>query len=502
MNAPRCLALWIPDWPVFAAFGADTTEGAECAVIHDNFVVACSASARAQGVRRGQRRRVAQSLCPSLRFLPADPGRDERAFRPLLRLLEERVPGVQLLRPGLASVRARGAARYYGGEEQAARVLLSLLAEHGHADACAGVADGLFAAEQAARRAELCLVIAPGGSGAFLGPLPVALLGDDELASLLRRLGVHSMAQFARLTESDVRGRLGERGVHLRALAAGEDPRPFTAHAIEDDLAQEVVFETPLTQADQVGFAVRQAAEAVILALDAAGTVCTEVRIDLGDDRGAGVSRTWQHPTCFDAADLVDRVRWQLEGGAEHFSAGIVSARLTPTQTDDAAHHQPGLFGQGRQERMHHGLSRVQALLGHDAVTIGAISGGRLLADRQSFTPWGDRTLPARPPDRPWPGLLPPPLPGEVFTPPREVEVTASDRSPLTVDPRGALSAPPAQIAGVGVLSWAGPWPVRDRSWDAKEARLVHRLQIVDERQRAWVVLCDDEGWWAEGVYR
>lgn len=508
MSAPRSLVLWVPDWPVFAAFGPLGPDDPAAAVLHDGVVLACSATARARGVRQGQRRRLAQSLCPDLRFLPADPQRDERAFLPVLRAVEEQSPGVHLLRPGLVALRVRGPARFYGGEEAAADVLLSVLATLGHGDSRAGVADGLFTAEQAARRAQPRLVVAAGASAAFLAPLPVTLLGDDEVSSLLQRLGVRTMAQLAALPESDIRHRLGERGVRLRRLAAGADSRPVIPRALEAPLSREVVFDTPLGQADQVGFAVRQTADAVLAGLAAASAVCTEVRIDLTDDRGEVDSRTWLHPTCFDAADLVDRVRWQLESAAtgttddNRVSAGITEVRITPVAVDDAAAHAPGLFGQGREERLHHGVSRVQALLGHRAVATGAVAGGRLLADRQHLTPWGDRALPERPADRPWPGHLPPPLPTEVFTPPRPVRVEDADRHAPRIDERGALSAPPATVDGMPVTRWSGPWGVRDRAWDAGSGRLLHRFQLVDEREQAWVVLCADDRWWAEGVYR
>ena len=471
-------------------------------------VIACSAAARAQGVRRGQRRRLAQSCAPALRLIPADPRRDERAFLPVLRLLEDLVPGVQPLRPGLAALRARGAARYYGGEEQAALRLIEALAADDHPGSRAAVADGLFTAEQAARLASPSLVIEPGRSQEFLAPLPVQTLGDDEVTALLQRLGIHTLAEFAALTESDVRDRLGERGARLHALASGADSRPLTPQHPEPELAREVVFENPLEHAEQVAFAVRQTADAVTAALAELSQVCTEVRIDLTDDVGAISSRVWMHPTSFEASDLVDRVRWQLEGirpgetSAERTGAGIAEVRIVPTRIDDSAHHQPGLFGQGPQQRLHHAVSRVQAMLGHRGVLTPQISGGRRLADRQLLQPWGDRITPERDADLPWPGSLPPPYPSEVFSPPRAAQVTASDGASPSVDARGELSAPPAMIEGTPILSWAGPWPLRERAWDTDHARLAQRFQIVDEAQRAWLVLFEDDSWWVEGRYR
>ncbi len=440
--------------------------------------------------------------------MPADAHRDDRAFLPVLRALEAEVPGVQQLRAGLAAFRARGPARYYGGERQVAEHLLGVLAAQGHPEARAGVADGLFTAEQAAKHADPCRVVDAGQSAAFLAPLPVQLLGDETLTSLLERLGVRTMAEFAQLAESDVRARLGEQGVRLRALAAGADSRPIAPQAPAAEMVREILFDTPLAQADQIAFAVRQTADAVIEAVARASAVCTEVRIDLTDDRGQITTRNWMHPSCFEAADIVDRVRWQLESDLaqsvdeNRISAGITEVRITPTTIDSAAHHQPGLFGQGSEERLHHGVSRVQTLLGHRAVTTAAVGGGRFLAERQLLTPWGDRPLTERTVTQPWPGHLPPPHPNEVFVPPRPVAVRGHDGAAIEIDARGALSASPALVDETPVVAWAGPWPVRERSWDAERARRAYRLQLLDEGQRAWVVLCERGQWHAEGVYR
>ena len=515
MNAPpRHLVLWLPDWPVRSALGAPPGDE-PIAVVHANTVIACSASARAQGVQRGQRRRLAQTRSPQLRILPSDPLQEQRTFIPVLRLLEELVPGIQPLRPGLVALRARGASRYYGGEEQAAQHLIDTLAAHAHPGSRAGIADGLFTAEQAARLtgAVPVHVVAKGGSRDFLAPLPVQVLGDEQIAALLVKLGVRTLADFAALEAGLVRDRLGEKGVRLHDLAAGADSRPLTPQSPEPQLAREVVFDSPLAQAEQVAFAVRQTADAVTARLADLSQVCTEVRIDLTDDDGGVSSRTWMHPTSFEASDLVDRVRWQLEGltgssaGAgrsddERPRAGILEVRITPTRVDDSAHHQPGLFGQGPEQRLHHAVSRVQALLGHRGVVTPQVTGGRRLSERQLFQPWGDKSSHERNATLPWPGSLPTPHPSEVFASPLPARVAGADGAPPTVDERGMLSAPPARIEDTAVVSWAGPWPLRERAWDAGRARTAHRFQIVDESQRAWLALWEHGSWWIEGRYR
>ncbi len=512
MNAPlRVLVLWFPDWPLRAALGAAPPHP-PTALVHANTVVACTATAREYGVRTGQRRRVAQGHLSSLQVLPHDPSRDERAFLPVLQLIEKHAPGVALLRPGLAVLRARGISRYHGGEAEAGRVLLEILADAGFPEARAGVADGPFTAELAARGPDPCTVIPAGRSAEFLAPLPVRVLRDDQLTGLLVRLGVRTLGEFAALDALEVQSRFGEHGSRLRALAAGADSRPLVPRPPDPELVRAVEFEPALAGADQVAFAVRQTADAVLLALGDASVVCTEVRIDLTDDDGRVFSRSWLHPTCFDAADLVDRVRWQLEAlAAENATAtvdegralgGIAAVRIVPVAVDDAAHHQPGLFGSGTDERLHHAVSRVQTMLGHQGVVTAAVSGGRWLADRQVLTPWGERAVAPRDPERPWPGSLPDPLPAEVFLPPRPIAVRAASGATIEIDERGALSADPALVEGGEVQAWAGPWPIHEHRWEPGGGKRGHRLQIVDDRDRAWLVFCAGGRWWAEGRYR
>ncbi|MFF3027607.1 DNA polymerase Y family protein [Microbacterium sp. NPDC057944] len=512
MTAPlRVIVLWFPDWPLRAALGGAPPHP-PTALVQANTVVVCTASAREHGVRIGQRRRVAQGHLSSLRVLPHDPAADERAFLPVLRILERHAPGATILRPGLAAIRARGVSRYHGGEDEAGRALIAILADAGFPEVRIGIADGPFTAELAARAAEPCAVVPAGRAREFLAPLPVQVLRDEHLSGLLTRLGVRTLGAFAALDGLEVRDRFGERGARLHGLAAGADSRPLTPLPPDPELVRTVEFEPALAGADQVAFAVRQTADAVLLALADASVVCTEVRIDLTDDNGKVFSRTWLHPTCFDAADLVDRVRWQLEALATAQAkepidearafGGIVAVRIIPAAVDDAAHHQPGLFGSGTDERLHHAVSRVQTMLGHQGVVTATVSGGRWLSDRQVLTPWGERGTAPRDPERPWPGSLPDPVPAEVFAPPRPIGVVDAAGASVDIDERGALSAPPAQIDGAAVQAWAGPWPVHERLWDRAQGRVGHRLQIVDESDRAWLVFRTGVRWWAEGRYR
>lgn len=522
MSAPaRVIVLWFPDWPVTAFLrtmarelgGEEIDPLSEIALVHANRIVACSAAARADGVRHGQRRRDAQATCPQLRLVPADEGRDARAFHDAIRIVEELSPGAQLLRPGLAAVRARGPARFYGDEEAAVASIGAPLLAAGYADVRAGVADGVFTAEQAARAAVASAgatpsrIVPPGGSAAFLAPLPVQAMGDDEAALFLTRLGVRTLGDFAGLDPLLVAERLGERGLTLHAMAGGADPREVVPRVPPLELARELSLEPPLELAEQVAFAARQTVESFHDALGDAGLACTAVRITLLDESGRRSERVWQHPVSFDAASTVDRIRWQLQESADSaqgrgpLRGAVAFVRVEPEAADDATAHQPALIGQGPDERAHHAMTRVQAVLGHRGVLSPEIGGGRSAREREVMRPWADGGSVGPLRERPWPGALPAPLPAEVFREPRQADVRGAGDDECRVDDRGLLSAAPAVIDGRRVVAWAGPWPLVERDWDRARSRAVHRFQLVDETGEAWLAVRSADGWRVEGRY-
>jgi protein ImuB len=84
--------------------------------------------------------------------------------------------------------------------------------------------------------------------------------------------------------------------------------------------------------------------------------------------------------------------------------------------------------------------------------------------------------------------------------------VFAGDGSVIDVDDRGILSAVPSRLSTdnrttLPVSSWAGPWPIAERWWDAGTARTANRFQVVDETGAAWLLVLEDHLWWAEARY-
>lgn len=469
----RTMVVWVPDWPVLAAASVEgVSPDAPLAVLLKGRVLASSAAARAEGVRRGLRARDAQSRCPELLVLKYDPVIDARAFDPVIACLEALTPGIQVIRPGMCALKARGPSRFYGSEPAAAEKLLDRLETYDVPGGRVGIADGPFAAEQAARAASAqtrVQVIPSGGSAEFLAPLTVDTLERPELTDLLRRLGLRSLGAFARLPATEVLTRFGPDGAFAHRLARGDDDRAVVARQVPPELTRTLDFEPPVDRVDQVAFAVRTVADELVGRLTALGLVCTTLRVEVGTESGRVHEREWLHPRWFAPGDVVDRVRWQLQGSGtatSELTSPVVRLRLIPERVDPVGAHVDTLWGSGPDERIHRALSRVQSMLGHGAVVTPVISGGRGYADRQTLIPWGDPPTPARSPDSPWPGSLPgpavPPTPApaaELAPAPVPAPIAVASM-PVSVVPGPApVASPPRTASTVAVLRPA-PAPI------------------------------------------
>ncbi|MEV6630686.1 DNA polymerase Y family protein [Actinoplanes sp. NPDC051470] len=460
--------IWCPDWPVVAAEIVDgiPSDGA-VAVLHANRVVACSEAARADGVRRGLRRREAQGRCSRLVVVDHDAGRDARAFEPVVAAIEEVAVGVEVIRPGACALAARGPARYFGGEEAAAERVVEQVAQVCEVESQAGVAEGVFAAGLAARAGR---IVPPGRTREFLSGVGVEALDRPELTDLLRRLGVTTLGEFAALPPSDVLTRFGFDGALAHRLAAGFDHRPLAVRRPPPDLDVSETYDEPLERVDVAAFAGRVLAERLHEILAGHGLACTRLGIEAVTADGQELHRVWRHDGTLTAAAIAERVRWQLDGwltGARRGAvnrptAGLVRLRLIPDGVLVHLGLQPGLWGDAgaERERAHRALSRIQGLLGPDAVMTAVRTGGRSADDQTTLIPWGDERTPPRAnaaPQDPYPGLTT--IPITAVTPdPIPLPLSAvpdPDGGPLVsgLGDRPSAEGAPRKESGAGLIS-------------------------------------------------
>lgn len=524
----RVLALWCMDWPaVAAAVAAGLPATAPVAVTLANRVIACSAAARSAGVRRGLRRREAAARCPRLHVVVADPGRDARFFEGVTIAVDDLVPRVEVLRPGLLVLAMRGAARYFGSEQAAAERLIDAVAAAG-AECQTGIADELATAVLAARAGR---VVGPGGDAAFLSPLPIRELaaepgltgpGRDDVVDLLLRLGIRRIGEFAALSRTDVASRFGADAVMAHRIARAEPMRSPSGRELPAELDAVMNCDPPVDRVDAAAFAGRSLAAGLHRRLESAGVGCTRLAIHAVTVGGGQLCRVWRcaEPLTEDAT--ADRVRWQLDGWLNQRNARdrpggpIAVLRLEPVEVISAAALQLPLWGASGDDgrlRARRALVRVQGLLGPDAVCVPVLSGGRGPAERITLTPLGDEPVPRADPDQPWPGRLPEPAPTVLLDEP--VDLLDAHGDPVKVTARGLFSAAPAELAGSeghrGALRWwAGPWPVDERWWDPGPGApgRAARAQVLLESGSAAagsgtaLLLCyRHRRWYVEGVY-
>ncbi|GAA2092647.1 DNA polymerase Y family protein [Aeromicrobium tamlense] len=522
----RTMVVWVPDWPalvqladhVEAARGGAAEPSDALAVLEKGVVLACTPAARAQGVRRGMRRRDAQSRCPDLVVSDHRPEADAKAFEQVVTTLEELSPGVAPLRPGLCALTVPD--RYYGGEPEAVAVMAEALVGLGVWDVRFGIADGVFVAELAARQAPAqdSVIVAAGGNVDFLRDLPVEVLDVPDpagtsaprldLVTVLRRLGIRRVGEFAALAGSDVLARFGAHGALLHRWARGEEVRQISRRTPPAELTASVAFEPPLERADAVVFSARQTVEDFVRRLDRAGLVCATLRIEVdaevaGEPRVSG--RLWRHPRWFGSGDVLDRLRWQLS--ADPPGGPVAAVRCVPVEVEPLGEHAESLFGGGPDDQVERSVARVQALVGPEGVRSVGVQGGRGPSDRRLSAAWGERAVVQRPLDRPWPGSVPAPAPATVFAEPAPAQVVGAEGMPVSVSGRGGLSGRPARfragadLAWQPVAAWAGPWPVDEHWWDEASARRVARFQVVGVDGSAWLMVVENGRWWTEARY-
>lgn len=519
----RLAAAWVPDWPVAAAVSEGLAQAYAPVALHDGrALVAVSARARAEGVRRGMRRRAAQALCPDLVLLHADESRDVRAFEPVMQALEEVSSEVTLLRPGLVVLPARGPSRYLGSEEAMAEALVGAAAQAG-AEVQVGIADGVLTAVLASRSAAL---VPPGHSAAYLADrdvrdlIHITTTRDSrarivDLVDLFRRLGLTTLGAVAALRPAHVGPRFGDLGLQAQRLAAGLDAQPPTVHRAEPDISMQADLDPPAHRIDAAAFAARRIAEDLQAAMLRRGVVCARLRVQGRTSDGTTMERTWRlDGGALTAVELTDRVRWQLEGwlsgrNEQAPSAPLSYLELAAEEVSPAAVASDGLWGRlGRgREQAGRAALRVQGLIGADAVLSPVLQGGRSPRDRVRLVAWGDEPVALRDPHAPWPGQIPSPLPARVPSTPIPARVLDDDGGGLIVGERGVLHGMPARVEvnpGSGrpqareVTGWAGPWPVNERWWSGGQPRTY--LQVVCD-DVALLLAGEGERWWVEGIY-
>jgi DNA polymerase-4 len=299
----------------------------------EGLVLACSPTARRDGVRVGMPLRQAQQVSPAATFLPTDESRYQGAHRGLIASLSAFSPLRETLAPGEICLEASGLEGLYGPDRKLVeRICLTLQKETG-LQAKVGVASTKFVAATAASLATLGagVIVPPGTEAAYLAPLPLGALPiSQEAHQLLTRLGVVTLGQVSEMPAGALSRTLGAEGEALHRLARGIDDRPLTPQFEEIPLSAEIHLDYELEQLPAlVAYAdllVSQLATELTTAGLAAGNLILEIE---QEDRRRLTVWGYLRPASSERGRLSDRAAGLLE--RLEYSAAATSLKLSLT---------------------------------------------------------------------------------------------------------------------------------------------------------------------------
>lgn len=480
MSGREWLCAWVPNWPLAALLVSEPElAAAPVALAGRGRIRAATPAAARRGVRRGMAVRTAHELCPELVVRRDDPARQLRAFEQVLQDLDEVVAAVHVVRPGLVLLPARGPARWAGGRQQLAEKLGTAVAEGSGQEVQVGGGWGTLTAVLAAQAQRFI----PAGQGRdFLAPWPLTAAGRalpdcdlTELQQTLARLGIHTLGELACLPAGQVADRFGHLGQLVHRLASGSEIAPTRPAVRVRDFECTRELDPPVQRSDVAAFIAKSLAAEFLDGLAARGQACASLEIAACTTRGTWLSRVWSLSGPPSAADLTDRVRWQLDGwltnrAAHPCDGPLQRLRLRGIDTYPASGAQAGLWGKGdaATQAASRAALRLQGVLGPHAVVRPFAHPGNDPRSRTGTVAWGD--VPPVPPAQsgPWPHALPAPSP--TLLPPTPVPVRLLDAAatPVALQADGTLTAAPASLLlsdGSDFLLPAGRYDITGYSW-------------------------------------
>ena len=509
----RIACLWVPRLPLVATLRAEPELCARpLAVVQGTpgdglggRAHVLAATEAAFGVEVGQTLAEARAICPGLVSRTASAERLRAASQALVEAAASISPRIEAAEPGLVYLDISGLERLVGDERAVGRELL-LACERVGLCAAAGLAEGKVAARLAARAAagELSLtatragvgggavrVVLPSGQQEFLAGLPLLSLEiGDELLHALRRFGLQTLGDVARLPPGPLAARLGAGAAMLVRLARGEDAAALLPAPLPERFEEGEELEWDAGTLEPLLFVWKALLDRLCARLSARGLMARELSLLLRLADGSWDERAIDlaGPTR-EAPSLLQLLRLTVEGAPPPSSVRAV--RLSALPVREVLEQMP-LFGPrgASPTQLAAAVARLSALVGPGRV------GQPLVPDRWApFAAGLARFAPPPAPTWPVPSRGHASLATRALRPPREADVRCDESGrPLLVIGEGAL--------GGRVVASAGPWRTLAEWWtdaplsfDSWDLELAGGLLLRTSRELA------TGAWWIEGVY-
>ncbi len=421
----RIACLLVPLFPLAARLRSEPElSGEAVAILAGNGnaarIVAASRAARKAGIRAGFSLPQARVLLPRLIARGSDPVCERSAQEALLEAAETISPRIEDAGGGLAYIDTEGMDRSFSSERSLGQSLAAAVEAAGLPSRI-GIAGSKLAARVAADSPDSPFCVPPEREAVFLSPLPLSRLNltprpplqlergwpeaGGEVTETLRRWGLKTIGEFAKLSEGEVVARLGEPGRMLHQAARGIDPTPFPRTA-PPSFAEGMDLEWPLVAVEPFLFVARAALERLAERLCAQALACSRLSLELKLDPDGVDARALDLPApTREVKTLLTLVRLDLESRPP--GAPVVGFRFD-ARPDRPRRAQLSLFGPAAISpgELATCLARLAARLGAGFVGQPAAADGHR-PERFAIAPYDPPPPPdLRPPLRASRGLL------------------------------------------------------------------------------------------------
>ena len=504
----RIACLWVPDLSLVAALRAEPELVASpLAVVQagDLGGRAHVLGAAAPGVEPGQTLAEARAICPALTVRKSSPERERAAAQAAREAAVSISPRVEEAAPALVYLDASGLESLIGDERAVARELVAA-AERVGVRAAVGLAASKSVAHLAARAAAADLTLHATrwgvGGGAFravmpeeqrefLAALPLHSLDlPEELQQSLRRFGLQTLGDVARLPPGPLAARLGTDAALLWRLASGEDSSALEARPLSEMFEEGEELEWDAASVEPLLFVWRKLLDRLAQRLQARGLMAGEVLLKLRlsdaswDERALDLAA----PTR-EVPSLLQLLRLSVESRPPPLEVRAVRICAEPVR--EVLEQMP-LFGPRGASRtqLAAAVARLSALVGPERVgrPVAVDRWAPFAAGMEKFSPPSAEGVTAS-------AEVPVSLAARALRPPRTAEVRCDDAgNPSLVIGEGAL--------GGRVVASAGPWRTVAEWWteapvslDSYDLELAGGLLLRASRELA------SGAWWIEAVY-
>ncbi len=302
-------------------------------------VAACSYEARPFGVRSAMPISQAYRLCPQAIYIRPRLSRYAEMSDRIFAILREYTDLVEPLSIDEAFLDVTGSRRLHGPAHSIARNLKARIRSELGLVASIGLAPNKFLAKVASDlgKPDGFVVVSAGKEREFLDPLPISRLWGvgPKTEVRLRRLGLRTIGQIARMRVEDLETMLGNAGRDLWKLANGIDDREVVPGEEAKSLGAETTFEQDTEDREEIRRTILELSDRVGRRLRREGHLAAGVTLKFRDHLFHTVTRAaiLAHPT--DVGDDLFREAWKLLGqvtweGKRVRLLGVTATRLIP----------------------------------------------------------------------------------------------------------------------------------------------------------------------------